>query len=358
MRIGIVTTYSAKKSAGLERATLDLLKSVLEQDKNNQYLIYTKKGSGLVGFLSDYDKARVIEIGFGKLWKDIGLWFAPRADIYVFNGPQVPIFFKPRNYAVIIYDFAYKLINPKPSALLDWLTKLALKRAKIILSISQASKDDAIRLFDIPRNKIEILHLGFTDMSGQTEQPAPNLPDKFFLSVGTIKERKNNFNIVKALAEFHKSHPDISLVIAGKYNSGDEYAQKILYYIQNNQLTGKVILLGHVSDSQLAYLYRRALALVYPTLLEGFGFPILEAFSCNLPVITSNKSSLPEIAGEAALLVDPADPGDIARAMQRLVSDDNLRQQLKDKGGQRAKDFSWSKTAQNFIDIIKSNFAS
>lgn len=353
MNIGFVTTYSAKHPAGLERCTLDLLKAVLAEDKENQYLVYTKKGSGLAQLLSGYSNARVIEIGFGKLWKDIGLWFAPRADVYVFNGPQVPIFFSPKRYAVIVYDFAYRQFGPAGIGrwLMDWVARLAFRRAQKIMAISQATKDDVVRLFNINEAKAHVMYLGYADICTLLEERI-DVPEKFFLFVSTIKERKNPLNAIKAFAQFHKYHPEYSFIITGKYNPNSEYSQKISVAIQANALGDRVKFVGHVTDSQLAYLYKRAAALVYPSFIEGFGFPILEAMSCGLAVITSDISSLPEIAGEAAFLVDPYSPDSIAQAMSRLVEDELTRQALIIKGKERILAFSWPKTAECFLGVL------
>ena len=123
--------------------------------------------------------------------------------------------------------------------------------------------------------------------------------------------------------------------------------------IDQLKLTEHVIYLGYISDRQLCYLYNKTEAFVFPSFYEGFGFPIVEAFCCGAPVVTSNISSCPEIAGEAALKVNPSSPGDIAEAISRIIGDDALKDQMRSKGKKRADDFDFRKTAQETLEVYK-----
>lgn len=362
MRIGFVTTYSAKHPAGLERCTLDLLVSILNADKNNMYLIYTKKDSGLAQVLQDVDNKtfQVVEVGFGMLWKEFGLFFTPRADIYIFNGQVAPILFAPKNFVVLVYDFAHKYFSTNlwmkkfKNYLMDFSIQLASKRAKRIISISQATKDEMVKFYKTDANKIEVMYLGINRICDLPQTKIEQSADDFFFFIGTIKERKNVLNIVKAFILFKKENSQYKhkLFLSGKYNAQSPYIQNILNIIKEAGQQDNIIFLGHVSDQEVSFLYHQARALVFPSLLEGFGFPILEAMSCGVPVITSDISSLAEIANNAALTVDPYDVQQITQAMQRLVDDEVLYQHLVQAGLKRAEGFSWDQTAQRFIQII------
>ena len=131
------------------------------------------------------------------------------------------------------------------------------------------------------------------------------------------------------------------------------YAEKISAHIRSNNLEKQITILGFVTDEALAYLYKHAEALLFPSFIEGFGFPILEAMDAGLPVITSNTSSLGEVAGDAALLADPKDKEEIARAMDRIYLDEELRKQLREKGLIRAREFSWDRTVDSFMEVLK-----
>lgn len=364
MKIGFITSYSSKHPAGLERSTLKIIESIVTQDNTqNEYIIYTKMDSGLAGDLGHVKKNnfKIIEIGFGKMWKAVGLFFAPKADIYIFNGHEVPLFFRPKNYGVIVYDFAYKNFVSKNLAqtiknkFSDFLARLAFKRAKKILAISNATKKEIINFFNIDANKIKIMYLGLNDNIALTTPKNPGVTDDgFFLFPGTVKERKNVLNAVKAYALFRQQNKQANnkLVIAGTYSKESDYVQKIFSFIKDNNLEKDVIFIGWTNDNGLAYLYQKASALIFPSILEGFGMPVLEAMQFGTPVITSNVSSLGEVAGDAALLVDPYDIEKMAQAMQKIVYDPKLRENLIVKGFERMKKFTWANSAEQFFQII------
>lgn len=358
MIFGIVASYNKNKPAGFERTTLGILKSVLEADKENYFIIYTKKGSGLKQLLADFSRARVVESTFGPVWKDIGLFFARRSDIYIFVGQQVPFLFAPKKYAVVVYDFAYHCLPASTLAgkltrvVIDWLTRISFKRAQKVIGISQATIDDAVLLYGLDPKKGAVMYPGFFDVS-QAMSERMAIPEKYFLCIGTVKKRKNTLRVIAAFAAFQKKHPEFTLVIAGKYNKENDYVKKMFEFIHQHNLSNNVIILGHVSDGQVAYLYQNAFALVFPSLLEGFGYPILEAMSGGVPVITSNSSSLVEVAGKAAILVNPESIAEIELAMNKLVEDSYFREEITKKGKERVKLFSWERTGRTFLEIVK-----
>ena len=176
------------------------------------------------------------------------------------------------------------------------------------------------------------------------------LPENFFLFIGVIKERKNVMNIVRAFSLFFKAHPGYTLVIGG--NAAGAYADAIREYIAKEGIGDSVRFVGHLNDGQLSYIYRRAQALVFPSFVEGFGYPVLEAMDCSIPVITSNQSSLAEVGGDAALLVDPHDPASIAAAMSRIADEPGLREDFIKKGAAWKENFSWDKAGNELTRIL------
>jgi len=366
MKIGIVTTYKINQPAGLERSILNILRSILNYDTGNEYIIYTKKSSGIKDDLAKVVSRhfQTIEIGWGKFWKDIGLFFSPQADVYVFNGQTVPLLFSPKNYAVIVYDLAYKYsannsISQKVKNITtDWLSKLAFKRAKKIIAVSEATKKDLIKFFQVNPDKIGVMYLGLNDLTGVAEKKINNIPEKFFFFPGTLKERKNVLNIIKAYALFDRHYPELNykLILAGNFNQASDYGRKIAEFLQQANLKNKVIWVGWMDDHGLAYLYKRAGVLVFPSKLEGFGLPVLEAMQLSLPVITSTASSLPEVAGDAAILVDPNDVWAIMNAMYEVISNQELRQELILKGRSQSRIFLWENSAKQFCGIITHSF--
>jgi glycosyltransferase involved in cell wall biosynthesis len=173
----------------------------------------------------------------------------------------------------------------------------------------------------------------------------------YLLYVGTLQPRKNLDRVIEAFARLAgtPAFTDVKLVLAGKrgWLYDDLFAQ-----VKRLGLTGRVIFPGYVADEHLLALLSGAQAFVFPSLYEGFGIPVLEAGACGVPVITSNTSSLPEVAGDAALLVDPHDVDAIAEAMYRLVTDDALRAELARRGLENVKRFSWEKCGRETLAVI------
>lgn len=358
MKIGIILhPYGEKKQTGLGEYIFELTKRLVESDKRNEYVIFLKSGFSEPPVFNG-DNWRVRVLGWGSFWRDLGLFFAPRMDLYIFNTPMMPLFFKPGKSIVIALDFAYKYflgdslrerINNK---FLFWLNKISLWRADLIISISTATKNDVLYFFgDKLDKKIKVVYPGFRNFSNFAEEKV-EIINPYFLFVGSIKQRKNVLNIVKAFDDFRRKYKTgHKLVLVGKKNGA--YYQLINDFIREKSLEKDVIFMDYIRNEELVYLYKNTEAFVFPSIVEGFGFPILEAMSCGAPVITSNISSVAEVAGGAALLADPLNILEISEAMHKIVSDEKSRNDLIARGNERIKDFSWEKTAGEFLKIIK-----
>ncbi|MBI4806404.1 MAG: glycosyltransferase family 4 protein [Desulfovibrio sp.] len=218
-------------------------------------------------------------------------------------------------------------------------------RADFMLSISQATLEHFLRIYPhYPRERTAVMHLA-SRFGEQSPRRAPKrlrgvTPGEYWLCVGTIEPRKNQKALFEALAALPGKR---QLVLAGGRGwLMDDMARMV----SELGVASRVKLTGYVDDEELAWLYANCLGFVYPSLFEGFGLPVLEAMSLGAPVITSNVSSLPEVAGDAAILVDPLDTGAIAAAMARLEGDGSLRASLREAGLARAASFSWESAAQ------------
>lgn len=285
-----------------------------------------------------------------ELWKT-------RPDLTFVPAHTLPFLF-PGKALVTVHDLGYKYFPEAHPFLqrcyLDLTTRHSQARATKILADSQATAADLRRFYGTAADKIKILYPGAdqeplrsrADHIAQVREKY-RLPQRYFLFIGTLQPRKNIRRIVQAFAQCQQTTSDgnTAMVLAG--GKGWLYDERWLQDVEN------IRTLGYIDESDKAGLLRGALALVYPSLHEGFGFPAIEAMICGTPVITSNLSSLPEIVGDAGLLVDPLDVDTIAVAMRRISDDANLRSTLIDRGHRRAAAFSWAQAAERLLQVLE-----
>lgn len=243
--------------------------------------------------------------------------------------------------------------SPPLKAYLDAVVPRSVRRADHILADSQATKDDLIDLYNTPAEKITVLLSGvdarFKPTINATVRQKYNIPDRpYIFSVGTVQPRKNYTRLIHALAALRSRGMDLGLVIAG----GAGWLQDPIYAsISETQMEDYVRFIGFADDADLPALYSAARVTAVPSLYEGFGIPVLKSMACGTPVLTSNVSSLPEVAGDAALTVTPTDLEAIIDALQRLTSEESLRADLIAKGLARTRAFTWDRSAQQLHDI-------
>lgn len=254
-------------------------------------------------------------------------------DLSVLHTPQN---FRPwfRNYACIV------------------IPRLARRAARVI-TVSETARQDIMEHLGLPEERVVAVPNGVDGRYRQATSSRKDLPPRYVLSVGTLEPRKNLvrlFEAVRLLAE-RPATRDIVLVHAGGYGW---LADDIVRAAHSPALRGRVGLLGYVTQENMASLYGQARLLAYPSLFEGFGLPVLEAMASGCPVVTSDRSSLPEVAGDAAVLVDPESVEAIAEGIGRVWEDDALAADLRARGLERARLFSWERTARLTADVYES----
>ncbi|MFA5104866.1 MAG: glycosyltransferase family 1 protein [Candidatus Margulisiibacteriota bacterium] len=240
------------------------------------------------------------------------------------------------------------------------VTPGSLRRADRIIADSASTKKDIIDIFAIPADKISVVHIGagvefrkIIDAGILLRlKKERGLEKPFLLFVGTLEKRKNIEGLIDAYILAVREHKiDHDLVVVGR--KGWLY-EGIFKKVQREGLAGKIKFIFDARQEELPGIYNLADLFVYPSVYEGFGLPVLEAMACGTPVITSNVSSLPEVAGDAAILIDPHDTGVLALTIVKVLQDDQLKKCLSQKGVERAKQFGWDKCARQTLEVYKS----
>ena len=219
----------------------------------------------------------------------------------------------------------------------------AAARADLIITVSAFTARQVEQLLGVEPSRLRVIHHGVRVAPAGRETPR----EKIVLHVGAIQRRKNVSRAVKA---FEEMPSDWRLVLAGACGYG---AEEILEQIEHSRRRASIDVLGYVTDRQLADLYAKSSIFAFPSLDEGFGMPALDAMASGVPVLAGNRSALPEVCGDAALLVDPGDTAAIAEGLTRLALDDDLRAQLSRRGHDRAREFTWKRAVEKTWDVYR-----
>ena len=258
-------------------------------------------------------------------------------------------------YVVSFHDMTLLLFphlhTAKKRLLTASLIPRVARRASLILAPSEASRRDVIRLLGVDPARVRMIPYAAPDdfrpaAAGPEALAEYGVAPPYLLYVGTLEPRKNLPRTLRAFARVAASHPDARLVLVGQ--RGWDY-EDVLREAQTPALRDRVLMLGYVREEHLPLLYTHATAFVYPSLYEGFGFPVVEAMACGTPVLTSRSSSLSEIAEGAALVVDPEDEAALAEGMDGLLGDAALRADLRTRGLARVACYSWERTARETV---------
>jgi glycosyltransferase involved in cell wall biosynthesis len=338
---------------GTERYALDLIRAMIQHNVQHRLTLYFRDQPSADLFpKSNLVDMRVIP--FKRAWTHLRfaaeLWRA-RPDVTFVPAHTLPIYF-PGRAAVTVHDLGYKLVPQAHPArtrwYLDWTTRYSARRADVILADSQATADDLTRFYKTSPVKIHVVYPG-VDAPPLRESDIHakyNLPPRYFLFIGTLQPRKNIARIVQAYARYcTQVENPAALVLAG--GKGWLYDDVWIKGVDGVHLT------GYVDDADKGALYAKSVALVFPTLYEGFGFPVVESMYVGTPVIASNTSSLPELVGDAGILVDPLDINAIAVAMNKLDSDSALCDDLRARGYQQAQRFTWENAARHTLAALE-----
>ncbi len=378
MKIGIDCRkfYDVQQNlgAGIERYTYHFVRNLLKHDQINDYVLF---------FYSDISPETVHKIKgtnsrvkIVKLFRQsskIPLWDnhirfshllkCENLDNCIFPANVIPLFYN-KNSILIIHDLAIYL-HPDWFPEKQWfstkiLVPASIRKAKKIVAISQCTKNDLLKIFKINKDKVSVIYPGVRIKDTYLPDEITTIKNKFeikgdyCLFLGTIEPRKNILNLIKAFSNylFENEESKIDLVLAG--NKGWKYnlVFKNLNCLNQRLINSRIKYIGKISNRERNILLKNCEAFIFPSQYEGFGFPVLEAMSLGVPVVTGNNSSLQEVANDSAILVESNDVNSIRRGIKQVLADKCLRQQLIVKGKKNSQSFTWEKTVEKFLVLI------
>lgn len=379
MRIAFDAKRAFQNSTGLGHYSRTLITSLVTGYPQHQYYLMAPKLTGryqLPSGNAHIITPRGFDKAFSSLWRS--KWVKKdlkRLGIDLYHGlsHEIPVGIHRTGIRSVVtmhdlifehYPNQYKAIDV---AIYRKKFRYACRHADHIIAISQQTKKDLVDIYHTPPNKITVCYQSCDHIYGQKLTEAQKdeirktygLPQQYLLYVGSIIERKNLLRICQALAMLHTT--DIPLVVIG--SGSDKYYQSVKEYIRHNKLEQRVIFLseqpatkdlpGYKTSADFPAIYQSATALIYPSMFEGFGIPVLEALWSGLPVITSNTSCLPEAGGNAAYYIDPHNTEDIAMGIEKVLSDNTLREQMIEKGYAHAATFSLQATTAAVMQVYQ-----
>lgn len=358
MQIGIDASRAVTESpTGTEFYSQRIIQALLELDSTHQFRLY----SHITPPADVFPGVDLRVIPFPRLWTHLRLsWEMARhpPDALFIPAHVLPIV-RPRASLVTIHDLGYLYFPRAHPRLQRWYLDLSTRwsahAATHILAVSKATKSDLVSHYGTHPAKITVIPHGRDEAlapvrnTSQIEEIKTQygIVGDYFLYLGTLHPRKNLSRIIDAFADLNSN---TRLVLAGK--QGWQY-DDLYRRVRRLGLEGRVVFPGYVADGDKAALFSGAVAFVFPSLYEGFGLPVLEAQACGCPVIASTTSSLPEVAGDAALMVDPQDTSAISAAMRRISSDTSLRETLIARGLSNVRRFSWEASARDVLTAIE-----
>lgn len=338
---------------------------LLEFSKNTKHksIVYLKE-KPLADMPSETDNFKYKVFGPKKMWTQFALplklTFGKKPDVFFSMGHYGPRF-SGVPYMVTIHDLSYlyfpELFNKNDLYQLTNWSKYSINNSKHIIAVSNETKEDILKNYEVPASKVSVTYEGFdeTRFKPQSKQSVEIIKTKYkivgdyIIFVGTLQPRKNIEGLIEAFNQIKQSG-DVKLVIVGKKGW---LFEPIFQKVKNLKLQDKVIFTDYIPDDDLPALISGAKCYVLPSLWEGFGIPVIEAQACGVPTIVSNVSSLPEVVGDSAILIDPESPKSIATAIEKILSNEKTRADLINKGFKNIKRFSWQKCAQETLKALE-----
>ena len=369
MRIGFDAKRAFSNNTGLGNYSRDTIKILSHYFPKNKHLLYTpkKNNNSRISFINDIENTVVctpeslVNRTFKAYWRSKGVvkdLISNQIDLYHGLSNELPIGIETTSIKTVVtihdlifmrYPNLFKAIDRK---IYHKKFKSACERANKIIAISEQTKKDIIDFFCIPEEKIEVVYQGcnkvFQRKIREDEKHFTiskyNLPKNYLLYVGTIEERKNLLTLLQALKEL----PCEKLVVVG---NGRSYKAKCLRFITENKLSDRVLFLSGLSLEEMAVIYQSANIMIYPSIFEGFGIPILEALFSRTPIITSEKGCFSEAGGLNSKYINPLSVSDIKKTIIEILNSSELQNNMREKGFEYAQNFTNDRIARNLMEV-------
>jgi glycosyltransferase involved in cell wall biosynthesis len=358
MRIGIDWSRAQKKNkTGTEWYSFYLIKTLHTFQISDEIILYSPQD-----IPSEYNinkfKVNILKWPFVYLWTHIRLsWemLTNPPDVLFVPAHSVPLIHRQRTI-VTIHDLGFLHFPEIYKPLARWYHRISawwsITKSKKIITISEFTKQDILNYYHIPAEKVTVIPLAvnISDMQINYKDESIlakyNIHKPYFLFVGRIEKKKNIQTLLAAWQEFKKNNTGYQLVLIGPDGYGTE--------IFNTQIKNDcdILKIGYVSEYDKTLLLRQAIAFIFPSLFEGFGMPLLEAFAAHCPVLCARSTALPEVGADACLYFTPTDFKELVKSMEQIIHDNVLRDKLIIAGSRRLNDFSWEKTAQKTLSIL------
>ena len=370
MVIGIDASRAFRKErTGTEEYSYELIKRLVRLGSSHQFILYTdrkieigncrRRAKAAMVTARKLGNIKIKYMPFPRLWTQIRLsWemLINPPDVLFIPAHAMPIV-RPKKTVVTIHGLEYEYFPEAYSSFerwyLKWSTRFTSRHAWKIITPSQNTKRDLIKFYGTDSDKIRAIRHGFakSKMMVNSKQITEKSRYPYLLFIGRLEKRKNILRLIDAFCMLKQKYKiPHRLILVGKPGYGHKNSK---FKIQNSKFKSDIIELGYVSQEEKFGLLKNADVFVYPSLYEGFGMPVLEAFSLGTPVVCSSASSLPEVAGNAAILVDPLDVYSIASGVWKILSDKKLNTECVQKGSIQVQKFSWDKCARETLSILE-----
>ena len=372
--IGIDYTPARQQGAGIGRYVRELVAALALADTETPYRLFVSGAHygahppSPPGVNFEWRTTRLSPRWLARLWHRARVpWpvehWVGAVDLFHATDFVLPPVRRTTRTILTVHDLSFihvpETASPRLRRYLERVVPRSVRRADHVLADSQATRDDLVALYGVPQDKVTVLLSGV----GGHFQPVKDLAViarvraryglgewPFLFTVGTVQPRKNYARLIEALSRLLPQFPELHLVIAG----GRGWLESPIYEtVSRLRLENRVHFTGFVDDLDLPVLYSMAEAVPYISLYEGFGLPVLEAMACGTPVVASNVSSIPEVAGDAAILVDPSDCDALTDALRQLLVNRPLRDTLVERGFRQAAGFTWEKAARSLLEVYR-----